>query len=150
MSEFPSGQGLPRDLLKQVLEGIIIETKNIIDVLKQIDCYMAGVSLLIVYEADWDTLKRTLQDWPTRGMLISPEPEEEGEEAVDRENDEEDMPADLIYEEDEDTRVPYVVKLIDFAHTSLEKKGDTGIIRGLETTVELLSGRLGEILEVPL
>jgi inositol-polyphosphate multikinase len=44
----------------------------------------------------------------------------------------------------------YVVKLIDFAHTKLETGigPDEGVVKGLDTTVRLLEGRIAETKEV--
>ncbi|GJJ11869.1 hypothetical protein Clacol_006107 [Clathrus columnatus] len=150
-SDVPQGQGLPKELLKQVLEGIIIEIKEIIDILKRVDVCMVGTSLLIIYEADWDILKRTLLDWPSKKIEVSTtfdvEDEEKEEEEAQYLLNEHDIAEDEDDESEgnEDTRSPYIVKLIDFAHTSLKKRKDTGVILGLETTLELLTGRLKEI-----
>ncbi|KAF8528176.1 SAICAR synthase-like protein [Hysterangium stoloniferum] len=133
-SDVPTGQGLPRDLLKEVLKGVITEATTIREVVSSIEMRMVGSSLLIVYEADWDILKQSLELWRPETV----DAEEDSDEADD--SDDTDDSGAL------ENRPPYVVKLIDFAHTNLHGQGsDTGVILGLDTIIRLLKGRLEDI-----
>lgn len=89
---------------------------------------MVGGSLLIVYEADWTRVKEALQRIE----------EDDGDE---NEEDDED--------EDDSKRIgpPYVVKLIDFAHTRMAagKGPDEGVLLGMNTLLKLIEGRIAEL-----
>ena len=96
--------------------------------LAQMDLRMVGGSLLIIYEADLERAREGLK-W----MEEAPEDEDEEEE------EEEDH-------EDEEKRVgpPYIVKLIDFAHTKIVPGigPDEGVLKGVDTVLRLLDGRI--------
>lgn len=83
-----------------------------------------GGSLLVVYEADWDKAKESLQNL---------DKEEEDDEADDSDEDE--------------TGLPFAVKLIDFAHTRVVpgQGPDEGVLLGLNSTVKLLKDRLAQL-----
>jgi len=130
-SDVPTGQGLPRRILKEVLKGIITETIAIREVISDIGMRMVGCSLLIIYEADWEILKQTLALW-------RPDTADAEEDS----DDSDDTDDSLALK----NRPPYVVKLIDFAHTIFHGQGpDTGVTLGLDTTIKLLKGRLEDI-----
>ena len=93
---------------------------------------MVGGSLFIVYEADWARAEDGLQRlWLDAG-------DEEGEE--DDEEDEDDDDADR-------PGPPFVVKIIDFAHTRLApgEGPDEGVLLGLDTVLRLLDARIAQI-----
>jgi len=92
---------------------------------------MVGGSLLIVYEGDFELVKQ--------GIALL----EEGVEEEDEEDEDED-------EEDEENTKPgpaCLVKVIDFAHTKVVtgEGPDEGVLLGINTTLELLDGRISQI-----
>ena len=134
---FPVGQapstssGLPKQTLLPILHAIREDVADIREVFTTLEIRMIGGSLLIVYEADWARAEDGLQRlWLDAG-------DEEGEE-----DDEED-------EDDDDDRPgpPFVVKIIDFAHTRLApgEGPDEGVLLGLDTVLRLLDGRIAQI-----
>ncbi|KAG6886361.1 hypothetical protein C0992_004389 [Termitomyces sp. T32_za158] len=128
LSKTPSS-GLPVDVLLPILRGLREDIAEIKDVYSRLEMRMVGGSLLIVYEADWTRAKEALQ------------PLEEGEDDDDDEEDDD--------EEDVSKRIgpPYVVKLIDFAHTRLTpgKGPDEGVLLGMNTLLKLIDRRIAEI-----
>lgn len=94
---------------------------------------MVGGSLLIVYEADWDRAEE--------GVKNMHDDEEKGEGEEEDDGDDED-------DEGEKSGPPYVVKLIDFAHTKIVPGlgPDQGVLLGMDTTLTLLNNRLKQIL----
>ena len=106
---------------------------------------MIGGSFLIVYEADWaragegvERFKKE-QAWES-GMMDDEEEEEEDEEDGDNEGDDED-------EEEEKSTIPFVVKLIDFAHTHItrEQGPDEGVLHGMNKVLDLIEQRIGSL-----
>ena len=87
---------------------------------------MVGASLLIIYEADWTRAEESLTSF----------------------SEDEDEKKD---EDDESDSIrpgpPFVVKLIDFAHTRLApgEGPDQSVLLGMDTILKLLDVRLGEI-----
>ena len=107
---------------------------------------MVGGSLLVIYEADWaraeEGIKKYLED--------DAEMEEVGGGVKNgKKDDEEEEEDDEDESDDDETRVrpPFVVKLIDFAHTTVVpgKGPDEGVILGMDTILKLLDGRLSEL-----
>ena len=119
-----SSSGLPKELLVPILEGIRDEVQEIRGIFAELEVQMVGGSLLIIYEADW----------------------EKAEEGLNQEDDtSEDEDSD---EEDEKKSGPvFVVRVIDFAHTTLSpgQGVDSGVLLGLDTVLRLLDCRLSEI-----
>ncbi|KAG6871487.1 hypothetical protein C0993_003244, partial [Termitomyces sp. T159_Od127] len=131
-SEDPSkapSSGLPVDVLLPIMRGLREDIAEIKDVYSRLEMRMVGGSLLIVYEADWTRAKEALQRL------------EEDDDEDDDEDDED--------EEDDTKRIgpPYVVKLIDFAHTRLTpgKGPDEGVLLGMNTLLKLIDGRIAEL-----
>lgn len=88
-----------------------------------IEMRMVGASMLIIYEADWSRAEEGLRRMQgTRG--------ENGN------------GGDV-----KSWRPPYVVKLVDFAHTRLATGGgpDEGVLRGMDTMLRLLEGRIAQL-----
>ncbi len=91
---------------------------------------MVGGSFLVVYEADWDRAREGLK------LLEDEDDEDEDED-----------------EDDDDENVakkpspPYVVKLIDFAHTHFVpgKGPDEGVLLGVDTFLRLIDGRIEQV-----
>ena len=133
-SDIPRGQGLPRDLLRQVLQGLIADIEEIREAVRQTEMRMVASSLLVVYEADWDVLRENLQTWSREAPSYGGG-EEDGE--VGSSDSSDDTPGP-----------PYLVKLIDFGHTTLREGDgpDTGVITGLDTTITLFKKRLEQVL----
>jgi len=107
---------------------------------------MVGGSLLIIYEADWARAEE--------GIKIYSEEDTEMEEVGDgvkddgkdvEGHDEEDDDDDD--DDDDEPKLPFIVKLIDFAHTNVVpgKGPDEGVLLGMDTILKLLDGRLSEI-----
>ncbi len=115
--------GLPVRLLLPILHGIRDDVAEIREILSTVEVRMVGASVLITYEGDWTRAKEALQ-WI-----------EEDEEDED-ESDDEEKPGP-----------PYVVKLIDFAHTriTLGKGPDEGVLFGLDTLLGLIDGRIEQL-----
>lgn len=140
----PVGQGLPAELLTAVLRGIVSEIQTIRDVLADLEVRMVGTSLLVVYEADWDSARAALERLNAPKAANHPTDEMEDEDADDAdENEDEDE------DEEEEGRL-FAVKLIDFAHTKVTPGlgSDEGLLFGIDTTINLLEGRIKEIEDV--
>ncbi|KAI3619398.1 inositol polyphosphate multikinase [Moniliophthora roreri] len=121
--------GLPPRLLLPILENIKEDIQEIREAVAGIEMRMVGGSCLIIYEADWEKAEEGV-DW----LNETPNDEEEEEESEGEEEGKKKGP-------------PYVVKLIDFAHTRF-KSGegpDEGVLKGLDTVLRLLDGRIGEV-----
>lgn len=93
---------------------------------------MVGGSVLIVYEAD--------EEKATEGLKLLKEgtfeEEDDDEDDEDGSEDEQNKPGP-----------PFVVKLIDFAHTRIVpgEGPDEGVLLGLNTVLRLLDGRIEQI-----
>ncbi|KAG6901705.1 hypothetical protein C0995_008926 [Termitomyces sp. Mi166 len=121
-----SSSGLPIDTLLPILHGLREDIAEIKDVYGGLEMRMVGGSLLIVYEADWTRAKEALQR-----LEEQEDDESEGDED----------------EEDNSIGPPYVVKLIDFAHTRLTpgQGPDEGVLLGMSTLLRLIDGRIAEL-----
>ncbi|KAI0373134.1 SAICAR synthase-like protein [Pilatotrama ljubarskyi] len=128
------GTGLPADVLAPILESLREDIAEIRAALAEVHMRMVGGSLLIVYEADWEKARAGLQ-WLEEG----------GDEDEDEDEDDEDEEE----EEEGKKRVgpPYVVKLIDFAHTKIVPGAgpDDGVLKGVDTVLRLLDGRIEQV-----
>ncbi|EJF56298.1 SAICAR synthase-like protein [Dichomitus squalens LYAD-421 SS1] len=128
-SEAPAtGTGLPPDVLLPILESMREDVAEIREALAQVHMRMVGGSLLIIYEADWGRAREGLK-WL--------------EEAAEDEDEEDEEDED---EDEDEKRVgpPYLVKLIDFAHTKVVPGigPDEGVLKGVDTILTLLDGRI--------
>lgn len=140
---------MPPNLLERVVEGVAQRVRDIKAAVEATEMRMVGGSLLVIWEGDGDTLEEVFEVWDARGgMDVDEEEDEEDEdesgEGVGAEADEEgsSSPKKL--------GPPFLVKLIDFAHTRFTpgEGPDEGVVTGLSTTLDLLEGRLKEIQEV--
>ena len=97
---------------------------------------MVGGSFLIIYEGDLERVKQ--------GIALLEESAEEEEDDEDEEEDEED-----VDEENIKPGLACLVKLIDFAHTTVVagEGPDEGALLGMDTTLKLLDGRIVQIKE---
>ena len=102
---------------------------------------MVGASLLIIYEADWTRAEQSLTSFSE---------EEEDEKDIDDDIDDEDEDDDDDDEDESNSKrpgPPFIVRLIDFAHTRLApgEGPDQSVLIGMDTILKLLDARLGEI-----
>jgi 1D-myo-inositol-tetrakisphosphate 5-kinase/inositol-polyphosphate multikinase len=149
--------GLPHHLLLPVLHAIRDDVASIRDAFQKVHLRMVGGSILIAYEADWETAEEGLKLLEERNPVTAAYQGGEGcdsDVARDDEDDDDDDDDDADEDEDEDEDEetdrpfsPWIVKLIDFAHTRL-KPGhgpDEGVLLGLNTILKLLNGRIEQI-----
>ncbi|KAG6817317.1 hypothetical protein H0H87_010334 [Tephrocybe sp. NHM501043] len=126
----PSTSGLPLEILLPILYGIKEDIEEVRDVYSELEIRMVAGSLLIVYEADW-----------VRAL--------EGVKRLEEDADDEDDNDDDDDEDDESSKPgpPYVVKLIDFAHTRQApgQGPDEGVLLGMKTLLGLIDRRITEL-----
>ncbi|TFK62475.1 SAICAR synthase-like protein [Pluteus cervinus] len=131
-------QGLPPHLLLPILHNLLADIQEIREVLSKIEMRMAGGSLLIVYEADWERAEEGIKKFglTTKGREVDFDEEEE-----------EDSDAEDSDENENKVGPPYSVKLIDFAHTFITpgEGPDPGVLVGVDTTLALLKGRIEQV-----
>ena len=125
----PSGTGLPARLLLPVLQHIRADIAEIREAIAEVHMRMVGGSLLVVYEADWERIEEGLK------FL------DEDEESEDEDDDDDDD------EEVKRPGPPYIVKVIDFAHTRIVpgEGPDEGVLKGIDTTLDLLDQRIRQV-----
>ena len=125
----PSGTGLPARLLLPVLQHIRADIAEIREAIAEVHMRMVGGSLLVVYEADWERVEEGLK------FL------DEDEESEDEDDDDDDD------EEVKRPGPPYIVKVIDFAHTRIVpgEGPDEGVLKGIDTTLDLLDQRIRQV-----
>jgi 1D-myo-inositol-tetrakisphosphate 5-kinase/inositol-polyphosphate multikinase len=128
----PSGQGLPLDLLTPVIEGLLADVRSIRAAVARTEMRMVGGSVLVVYEADWERARAGLEK-------MRSEAEKMAEEEVEEDEEEE--------EEEDGVGPPYIVRMIDFAHTRFVpgQGPDEGVLLGLDTTIRLFEGRIEQL-----
>ncbi|KIY73075.1 SAICAR synthase-like protein [Cylindrobasidium torrendii FP15055 ss-10] len=128
-----STSGLSANLLLPILKAIRTEIIEIRAAFAALELRMVGGSLLLVYEGDAAKAAEGVS-WMLDGGLSVVAADEDDEKS-----------------DDEDEKVKhspvYSVKLIDFAHTRLvpEKGPDEGVLKGFDTTLALLDGRIKEV-----
>jgi inositol-polyphosphate multikinase len=129
--EINTGTALPADILHPILLALREDVKDMIEVMKTTEIRIIGGSLLIVYEADIERAEKGL-------VRLFSEPDEGTDEGDEDEDD---------GDEGKPKPIPYTVKLIDFGHTRLTpgKGPDTGVIKGLETVLNLLEERISSV-----
>jgi inositol-polyphosphate multikinase len=125
--------GLPADLLLPIIKAIKEDIEDIRDSYAPLEIRMVGGSLLIVYEGDITRAKECIA-WM---------------ENTDAQGDEEDEDEDEDESKPKKPWFPHAVKLIDFAHTVMTpgQGPDEGVLKGFDTVVRLLEGRIKEIEE---
>jgi len=136
--------GLPRSTLVPILRGIRDTVARLRDVYAALELRIIGGSLLIMYEADWcqaeEGVKRLAkssnQSQTRQGNGQTPE---------------DGVIVDTDVEGNDDIshtrRPPFLVRLVDFAHTRMEPGigPDEGVLMGLDTTLKLLDGRIQQL-----
>ncbi|TFL07905.1 hypothetical protein BDV98DRAFT_521135 [Pterulicium gracile] len=127
-------EGLPRSTLLPILQGIKENVEEIRDAVKGVEIRMVATSLLIMYEGDVEKAGEGVR------YMDMDEDEDVPEEKEEDDSDDDD-------EEEEGSKWPFVVKLIDFAHTKhVPGQGpDEGFLKGVDTTLRLLEGRIKEV-----
>ncbi|KAK0474004.1 SAICAR synthase-like protein [Armillaria novae-zelandiae] len=126
-------QGLPSKFLVPVLKALREDIAEIREAFAGMEMRMVGGSLLIIYEGDL-----TKAEDGVKWMLEEEEEEEGDEEDEDEDEDEDEKPK---------RGPPYTVKLIDFAHARFVpgEGPDEGVLKGFDTVLSLLDGRLKEV-----
>lgn len=130
-----SSNGLPLKILLPILRGIRENVAEIREAFSLLEMRMVGGSLLVVYEADSARAEE--------GLKQMEEDEVESDDAGEDEEGEDD-------DDDDDAKrfeSPYLVKLIDFAHTRLTpgKGFDEGVLLGIDTVLKLIDGRIAQL-----
>jgi len=118
-----------------ILRAICEEIAEIREVCASLEMRMVGTSLLIIYEADWTRAEQGL-------IRFSEEDDEEDEDGdIDMDDDDEDGSSQKR------PGPPFVVKLIDFAHTRFVpgEGPDNGVLLGMDTVLKLLDARLADL-----
>jgi 1D-myo-inositol-tetrakisphosphate 5-kinase/inositol-polyphosphate multikinase len=144
--------GLPKTLLVPILRSIRKSVQEIRDLLSTMELRLVGSSLLIVYEGDWDRAELGVQ-WLAEQLASMSVEEDEGREETYEDTEDEDIEGSEGDEEsdedssDEGSESPFVVRLIDFAHTRLKpgQGADVGVLKGLDSLLGLLDGRIASI-----
>ena len=132
-AEVPAvGTGLPAAILLPLLESLREDVVEIREALAEVHMRMVGGSLLIIYEADWERAREGLK-W------LEEEDDEDEEEEDEEESDDE--------EGKQRVGPPYLIKLIDFAHTKIVPGSgpDAGVLKGVDTVLQLIDGRIEQI-----
>jgi inositol-polyphosphate multikinase len=121
-----------------VLLGLLTDLEQIRLAVRSTEMRMVGGSILVIYEADWDTLKQGLHSL----SCDTSTDEDDVDDDADAERDSNDAE-----DSDDEQGPPYLIKLIDFGHTRLrEGEGpDAGVILGLDTTISLFKNRFEEL-----
>ncbi|TFY54467.1 hypothetical protein EVG20_g9693 [Dentipellis fragilis] len=136
--------GLPAHTLSPMLDTLTDAVRAVRDAVASVEIRMVGGSLLVLYEAEWDRAAEGVEWLKAHpGQFAEEEDEDEDE-------DEEEGEGEGEGEDDEMSKKagpPFVVKLIDFAHTWLKpgEGPDEGVLKGLDTLIELLDGRREEV-----
>ena len=127
-----------------MLESLREDIAEIRAALAEVHLRMVGGSLLIIYEADWARAREGLK-WLEEGA------DDEDEDDEDEDEDEEDKSENESGKgenaEKQRGGPPYLVKLIDFAHTKVVPGigPDEGVLKGVDTVLSLLDGRIEQV-----
>ncbi|KAG6861775.1 hypothetical protein C0995_012279 [Termitomyces sp. Mi166 len=113
--------GLPRRLLVPILRGIRESVARIRETYSSLEMRIVGGSLVIMYEADWRLAEEGLKRPLPQPLDVRKEPGVR--------------------------RIPYLVKIVDFAHTRIGRGlgPDEGVLLGLDTMLKLLDGRIAQL-----
>ncbi|OCH86203.1 SAICAR synthase-like protein [Obba rivulosa] len=131
-----TGTGLPADILLPILQNLREDVEALRERVAQVHVRMRSASLLVIYEADWERARE--------GLRLLEEAVQKCEQEQDDNEDEDEEDED---EEEQRTPIPYTVKLIDFAHTTVVpgQGPDESVLKGLDTFMTLLDGRIEEV-----
>ncbi|KAF8305540.1 SAICAR synthase-like protein, partial [Clavulina sp. PMI_390] len=138
--------GVRPDLLIPVVKGVLDLVSELRADVAATMMRMAGGSVLILWEGDEGALEAALDaSVEARLRRLASGEEEEVENGVEDEDEDEDSEASGG---DGRPGPPYIVRLIDFAHTRAvesDQGPDEGVLKGLDTAIGLLRGRLAEL-----
>ncbi|KAA1475839.1 SAICAR synthase-like protein [Dentipellis sp. KUC8613] len=138
--------GLPAHILVPILDALTDAVRAIRKAVAAVEIRMIGGSLLIVYEAEWDRAAEGIEWLEAHpGQFVEEEDEDEDED--ENEDEEQEEGDDDEMSTPRKAGPPFVVKLIDFAHTRLKpgEGPDEGVLKGLDKVIELLDGRREEV-----
>lgn len=140
-------QGLPASLLVQVLEDILLSLREIAGALSQTEARFVGMSVLVVYEGDASVLEQALKEEAEQveSGVMEDDDDDDGDSSEEGwgEGGDEEKGQKGRGERAGTT----LVKLIDFAHSraATGKGRDESVMKGMETAVRLVQGRLEEV-----
>ena len=129
--KFAQGGGVSSKLLVPVLEGVLALVRGLMEAVGKTEMRMVGVSALIVWEGEERTLEAAL------ATASSPDVDSQSESGSEEEM--EGGPRTI--------GPPFTVRLIDFAHAyAVPGQGpDEGVLKGLQTVIKLLEGRIEQV-----
>jgi 1D-myo-inositol-tetrakisphosphate 5-kinase/inositol-polyphosphate multikinase len=141
-----SGEGVLAPLLLRVLKGVVGAIEEIEEAFKGTELRMVGGSLLIVWEGDEAALRKAFEEEERVHENDSEEDEDDDLEEIE-EVQGGDGNAQGKGGEKEKVGPPFVVKVIDFAHTRLTpgQGPDEGVLLGIKTTLQLLRQRVHDV-----
>ncbi|KAF9460922.1 hypothetical protein BDZ94DRAFT_1299604 [Collybia nuda] len=127
--------GLPCHILLPIICAIRSRIVEMRAAYSSVEMRMVGGSLLVMYESDWARAEEGVKspDKTTNKGIVDGKVDDERE-------------GDGKNGDDEGWR-PYVVKLIDFAHAKLSPGAgpDEGVLKGMDTIIALLDGRIDNL-----
>lgn len=117
---------------------MLLDVEMIREIVGCIEMRMIASSFLFIYEADIERARegvKWMEEHPD-GLESDDDDDEDDEEEDEEKEKEKAKPGP-----------PYIVKLIDFAHTKLTpgEGPDKGLLKGMDTVIELLEGRIKEV-----
>jgi inositol-polyphosphate multikinase len=145
VNEDGAGPGVRKDLLVPVIKGVLEDVEEVRKALARTEMRMVGGSLLVIWEGDESALEAAL-DKKVDDQMNS-EPTSVVDSDVTSEVDIAPTGVSSEYGAGRRTGPPYVVRVIDFAHTHATPGmgPDEGVLKGVDTVLSLLRGRLAEL-----
>lgn len=130
----PNGPGVRKDLLIPIVKGVIDLVTEIRDAVAETEMRMVAGSLLIIWEGDESALESALDRKMDEAMNAKAQALPKSKSVSTR--------SDLS-----SPTPPYLVRLIDFAHThAVPGQGpDEGALKGIDTSLRLFQSRLAEL-----
>jgi 1D-myo-inositol-tetrakisphosphate 5-kinase/inositol-polyphosphate multikinase len=120
----------------RVLRGILDQLRSVRTAVNKFEWRVRGGSVLVVYEGDQAALESAFS------RLDQEEAENGGDKAGDGDSDDD---SDYDEEDEDDATLPFVVRLIDFAHAKEGVGVDEGYNLGLSTLSTLIATRLKQV-----
>lgn len=157
-----TGPGARKDLLIPVVKGILDQVQEVRAAIASTEMRMVGGSLLIVWEGDNAVLEAALDKKFDAQLSVNAD-DDGGDSGGALDSDVTSLASDVEaagggggmsgvsseYGGARGRRIgpPYVVRMIDFAHTHATPGlgPDEGVLKGVDTTVSLLRGRLAQL-----
>lgn len=134
---------IPLEYLLAIVQGLLSDIKEMRDALRTLEIRMVASSFLIIYEGDIEAIRNAEVNSSTSGSdTRGVDGDDDG-----NENEEDNVESDSDSDSEDRTSPVYAVKMIDFAHTRLVpgQGPDLGVLKGVDTVVQLLEGRLKEL-----